>query len=197
MQQEAPAKMTAARMVRTLRKPRSVNLKRIQVKKIRALMMSEKSSDEEDKRSKTPTNKRTDTSENYNSGEETLSEDFSTQKETASTDYEEEEETLTSTNKKKTTCQTSASTNKEQSNSKETQQPVSKDGVRHIPQLSVRPKEALKNSTRYSGPRVWKTLIMELKTEDGPSVCIVSERWIQPGKESVLLYPTKQTPAKN
>ena len=45
-------------------------------------------------------------------------------------------------------------------------------------------------------PRVWKTLIVELVTENGPSVCIVSERWLKPGKKTVLLYPTHHTPAK-
>ena len=45
-------------------------------------------------------------------------------------------------------------------------------------------------------PRVLKTLLVELVTENGPFVCIVSERWLKPGKKTVLLYPTHHTPVK-
>lgn len=46
-----------------------------------------------------------------------------------------------------------------------------------------------------AAPHKWKTLIVDLKTEEGLSVCIVSERWIQPRKNT-LLYPTHHTAVK-
>lgn len=158
---------------------------------------SDKSSAEDDETSKTPTKKKTDISGKNSSGEETESGDCSTQKEAVSTDSEEEEENLTST-KKRVTCQTSASVNKEHSNSKETQQPVSKDIQPSVrPKIAINSKKADTKSTQDNCPRDWKTLIVDLKTKDGQSVCIVSERWIHPWKHSdVLLYPTKHTPAK-